>query len=244
MEKEMKQEERQSKWLKSIRSILEKRKTGVAEIEKRKIKLLGDLKGAVLEMRSSNGNNFKIYKTLQCPISNYTVLDPNIRLQRYLRNKAMKYSFEIHQVLTCEPEKIPLPDESFDCIVCSNFLDKVKSVDEVLREIKRLLKPGGKFYFLENICEDLTTQRVAHKQTWVDVQWDDDFLDTSMEHFSVRFVPYLYGSAKKAEKIQEDQASGKRASGRMKSPKAKHRSDILDATEVPNLNIYIQIAQQ
>jgi hypothetical protein len=29
-----------------------------------------------------------------------------------------------------------------------------------------------------------------------------------MEHFSVRFVPYLYGSAKKAEKIQEDQASG------------------------------------
>ena len=44
-------------------------------------------------------------------------------------------------------ERIPLPDESVDCVVCVDVLEHVDSVDDVLSEITRVLKPGGLFLF-------------------------------------------------------------------------------------------------
>jgi 2-polyprenyl-6-hydroxyphenyl methylase/3-demethylubiquinone-9 3-methyltransferase len=44
-------------------------------------------------------------------------------------------------------ERIPLPDEAVDCVVCVDVLEHVDSVDAVLGEITRVLKPGGLFLF-------------------------------------------------------------------------------------------------
>ncbi len=44
-------------------------------------------------------------------------------------------------------ERIPLPDEAVDCVVCVDVLEHVDSVDLVLDEITRVLKPGGLFLF-------------------------------------------------------------------------------------------------
>jgi 2-polyprenyl-6-hydroxyphenyl methylase/3-demethylubiquinone-9 3-methyltransferase len=44
-------------------------------------------------------------------------------------------------------ECIPLPDEAVDCVVCVDVLEHVASVDAVLSEITRVLKPGGLFLF-------------------------------------------------------------------------------------------------
>jgi 2-polyprenyl-6-hydroxyphenyl methylase/3-demethylubiquinone-9 3-methyltransferase len=44
-------------------------------------------------------------------------------------------------------EHIPLPDAAVDCVVCVDVLEHVDSVDAVLSEITRVLKPGGLFLF-------------------------------------------------------------------------------------------------
>ena len=42
--------------------------------------------------------------------------------------------------------KIPYPDESFDVIIANHLLFYLKDLDAGLREIKRVLKSGGRFY--------------------------------------------------------------------------------------------------
>src|SRR3989344_1328182 len=40
-------------------------------------------------------------------------------------------------------EKIPAPDNSFDGIVCFQVLDDLKNPIEAVKEMRRVLKPGG-----------------------------------------------------------------------------------------------------
>lgn len=54
----------------------------------------------------------------------------------------VKYSRPIDHV--CEITKIPLPDQSFDAILCTEVLEHVPNPMAVLAEFARLLKPGGK----------------------------------------------------------------------------------------------------
>ena len=48
-------------------------------------------------------------------------------------------------------EKIPLPNESVDCIFIYNVLQHVMSPQKVLEEGARILKKGGTFYLLEQL---------------------------------------------------------------------------------------------
>jgi ubiquinone biosynthesis O-methyltransferase len=44
-------------------------------------------------------------------------------------------------------EALPLPSASVDCVVCVDVLEHVQSLDQVLDEIRRVLRPGGIFLF-------------------------------------------------------------------------------------------------
>ena len=44
-------------------------------------------------------------------------------------------------------EALPLDDHCMDCVVCVDVLEHVADLDVVLDEVKRVLKPGGKFLF-------------------------------------------------------------------------------------------------
>jgi ubiquinone/menaquinone biosynthesis C-methylase UbiE len=54
---------------------------------------------------------------------------------------------EIHSAkfIVSSGESIPLEDNSFDCILCSQVLEHVESDEKLLKEIYRLLKPRGIF---------------------------------------------------------------------------------------------------
>jgi 2-polyprenyl-6-hydroxyphenyl methylase/3-demethylubiquinone-9 3-methyltransferase len=49
--------------------------------------------------------------------------------------------------LVASGEDLPLPDASVDCVVCVDVLEHVRSLDQVLDEISRVLRPGGVFLF-------------------------------------------------------------------------------------------------
>jgi demethylmenaquinone methyltransferase / 2-methoxy-6-polyprenyl-1,4-benzoquinol methylase len=44
---------------------------------------------------------------------------------------------------------LPFADDLFDCVACGYALRNVPSVEPALSEIKRVLKPGGRFYSLD-----------------------------------------------------------------------------------------------
>lgn len=44
-------------------------------------------------------------------------------------------------------ESLPWPDNSFDAVTCVDVLEHVSSVDQVISEVVRILRPGGWFLF-------------------------------------------------------------------------------------------------
>jgi SAM-dependent methyltransferase len=47
-------------------------------------------------------------------------------------------------VLAASAKSLPFPDASFDAVICVNVLEAVSNREQALREIRRVLKPGGR----------------------------------------------------------------------------------------------------
>ena len=47
-------------------------------------------------------------------------------------------------------ESLPLPDDSCDSALCTFTLCTIPGVEQALGELRRVLKPGGRFHFLEH----------------------------------------------------------------------------------------------
>jgi ubiquinone/menaquinone biosynthesis C-methylase UbiE len=76
----------------------------------------------------------------------------------------------------CRAEALPFRDESFDCIFCFATLRHIADLERVLREVSRVLKPGGIFLALDEPFRGIlttATQRlqdcVSHRlaRTWL-----------------------------------------------------------------------------
>ena len=58
--------------------------------------------------------------------------------------------------------ELPFKDNSFDLIVCSEVLEHLHEYNDAIKEMKRVLKPGGKFFasvpasWPEKICWNLS----------------------------------------------------------------------------------------
>jgi demethylmenaquinone methyltransferase/2-methoxy-6-polyprenyl-1,4-benzoquinol methylase len=51
--------------------------------------------------------------------------------------------------LQCDAEKLPFPDDYFDCVIVAFGLRNMTHKDIALREMQRVLKPGGRLLVLE-----------------------------------------------------------------------------------------------
>jgi SAM-dependent methyltransferase len=50
-------------------------------------------------------------------------------------------------VHACSARSIPLPNGSFDYVISNSVLEHIPDLKSVIAEVRRLLKPGGRFYF-------------------------------------------------------------------------------------------------
>jgi demethylmenaquinone methyltransferase/2-methoxy-6-polyprenyl-1,4-benzoquinol methylase len=65
----------------------------------------------------------------------------------------------IMPVAQCDAEKLPFPDNHFDCVTVAFGLRNMTHKDQALAEMRRVLKPGGRLLVLEfsRVWEPLTT---------------------------------------------------------------------------------------
>lgn len=133
--------------------------------EERKRQLFAHLSGSVLEIGPGTGANLEYYpeKVL------LTGLEPNPHMQRYLEEKAGKLGRQIN-IITGAAQEIPLEDESMDAVVSTLVLCSVTDLQQTLHEIKRVLKPGGTFLFMEHVAapEHTFLRRI---QRWIKPLW-------------------------------------------------------------------------
>lgn len=107
--------------------------------------LVVDLEGDVLEVGAGTGMMFPYYpKSVRL-----TATEPD---EDYL-SRARERAEEADATISLEAgtaEDCRFPDASFDAVVSANVLCSVRSVEQTLAEMGRVLRPGGRFRLLEH----------------------------------------------------------------------------------------------
>ena len=116
-------------------------------VAERKRGLLAGLEGNILEIGPGTGPNLKYYsRNCHC-----IGVEPNLYMHPYLNKAAedAKLYVELRRGLA---ERLPAADESMDAVVSTLVLCSVSEPAMVLREVLRVLKPGGRLIFIEHVA--------------------------------------------------------------------------------------------
>lgn len=102
--------------------------------------------GDVLEIGFGTGLNLPYYPP---SVERLTTVDPMQALPERVAERCRAVSFPV-QVVPMTAETLPLDDARFDCAVSTWTLCTIPDPIAALREVKRVLKPGGLFLFTEH----------------------------------------------------------------------------------------------
>jgi SAM-dependent methyltransferase len=78
-------------------------------------------------------------------------VEPSLRMHDRLRERAADSGVEL-TLIARGAETLPLPDASVDEVICSLVLCTVGDPVRVLAEVRRVLRPGGRFRFVEHVA--------------------------------------------------------------------------------------------
>lgn len=125
------------------------------QIEKLRKEALASAVGRVLEVGIGTGLNIPLYPaTVQTLIG----IDPNVDMHARAHPRAEHAPFPV-EVHGLSGETLPFDDESFDTVVSTFVLCSIDGVEQALQQIRRVLKPGGRFLLLEHgLSDDPKTQ--------------------------------------------------------------------------------------
>lgn len=108
---------------------------------------LAPAQGDVLEVGFGSGLNLPHYPDT---VKKLWALDPSRLGRKLARKRLAAVTFPVEFIDLAEGERIPLDNESVDCVVTTWTLCTIPNVSAALQEFKRVLKPGGQYIFLEH----------------------------------------------------------------------------------------------
>lgn len=123
----------------------------------------------ILEIGFGTGINLKFYPQ---NVKKIIGVDANNGMLQQAHKKINgKIEIElIHQ----SSESLTFPDDSISAVASTYTLCSIKEINAVLKEIYRVLKPGGKYYFLEHgLTDNPKTQKWQHRLNRVQNIWAD-----------------------------------------------------------------------
>ena len=116
-------------------------------MHERKTKAFADLPPNVVELGSGVGANLGYL-----PAGAHLIaIEPNPYMHARLRRAARRYGVGL-EIRNALGERIDLPDASVEAVISSLVLCTVSDPAAVLAEIRRILRPGGRFGFAEHVA--------------------------------------------------------------------------------------------
>lgn len=125
-------------------------------------KLIGHASGIVLEVGAGNGLNFSYYLPERC--TRVDAIEPDPAMLRYARSRLKQARVPI-TLTSASIEALPFADQTFDSVVITLVLCSVADPLQGLREIQRVLKPGGTLLLVEHVRSD--SKATARIQDWL-----------------------------------------------------------------------------
>jgi ubiquinone/menaquinone biosynthesis C-methylase UbiE len=167
--------------------------------------LLAEVDGEILEIGFGTGLNLPHYPP---HVRRITTIEPNAGMNRRARTRIRQSHLDVEQ-RTLRGESLPFADASFDCVVSTFTLCSIDDVDQVLSEVCRILRPAGRFLFLEHgLSRESRVQKWQHRlnclQMWLadGCRLDRDmkelvarqpFASVRVEEFDLERTPRTHG---------------------------------------------------
>lgn len=108
--------------------------------------LLQSVEGQVLEIGFGTGLNVPYYGD---GVTAITAVDPNEGMAAIATPRIQTSNIDIVFKIA-KAEALPMAAETFDAVVCTWTLCSITDIEIALDEVYRVLKPGGKFFFIEH----------------------------------------------------------------------------------------------
>lgn len=177
-----------------------------------KRRLLPDLHGDILEIGPGTGPNLSFY----AHDVRWHGIEPNPAMFPYLEQAAERLGITV-DLRVGQSEQIDAAENRFDAVVSTLVLCSVSDPRKTLEEIRRVLKPGGRFVFIEHVAAPdssglRTLQRLVKplwkpfsagcnpdRETWTMIE-QAGFRDVQFEHFRIDVpivAPHIAGYAVK-----------------------------------------------
>jgi len=134
---------------------------GTRRFQELREQALASAQGHVLEIGFGTGLNLPHYPHA---VTSLTALDPATLLPRKVARRVSRGSLPV-ELVRLSAETLPFEDGRFDCAVSTWTLCTIPDPVAALREVRRVLKPGGTYVFLEHGRSD---------DAWV-AKWQDFF---------------------------------------------------------------------
>lgn len=131
----------------------------------RKKAIFSRLPPSVVEIGSGPGANLRYYP----PGTRLTAIEPNAAMHAPLRANAARRGIDL-SIRGVKGESLDLANESVDAVVGTLVLCSVDSPRQVVAEILRILKPGGRFIFLEHVAA-MNGTPLNRVQDWLAKPW-------------------------------------------------------------------------
>jgi SAM-dependent methyltransferase len=130
-----------------------------------KRELFGGLPHTVLEIGAGHGANFRYLE----PGTHVIAVEPNVQLHASLRAAAARHRVTV-DVRAAVAERLPMPDGSVDAVISSLVLCTVTDPERALAEVRRVLRPDGRFWCVEHVAAP-EGSRIAWVQRLVERPW-------------------------------------------------------------------------
>jgi ubiquinone/menaquinone biosynthesis C-methylase UbiE len=120
--------------------------------------LLAGAEGDVLEIGGGTGANLGYYGA---GVGTLTITEPEPPMAKRLHQRIGSVRPDA-KLLQAPAEKLPFDDDSFDVAVSTLVLCTVDDQPRALRELRRVLRPGGRLLFMEHVRSE--DPKIARRQ--------------------------------------------------------------------------------
>jgi ubiquinone/menaquinone biosynthesis C-methylase UbiE len=116
-------------------------------IQKQRMKVIPRARGRVLEIGIGTGLNLPFYDRTR--INSIVGVDPGLQMHKLAHKRSMQARLKV-ELVGVSAERLPVEDASFDTVVSTYTLCTIPDPIAALKELRRVLVPGGRLLFSEH----------------------------------------------------------------------------------------------